>query len=177
MSHSQLFLRLLLRAAWVRKDRALTALLSVAVVATIATAALTIYSDLEGKLSHEFRGFGANVIVSSPAPLDASSMEAIRNTVGQQSQAVPVAYAVASTRDKAPVVIGGTDIKAFRDLNSSWAVRSTGNQGTGVLLGSRAAESLSPKGGPFDLSYGDHALLVEPEIVFNSGSDDDSRIY
>ena len=51
MTRSQLLLRLLFKAAWVRKDRALTALISVAVVATIATAALTIYSDLEGKLS------------------------------------------------------------------------------------------------------------------------------
>ncbi|HZI56895.1 MAG TPA: hypothetical protein VFF39_08975, partial [Verrucomicrobiae bacterium] len=63
---SRLLLRLLFKAAWVRKDRALTALVSVAVVATIATAALTIYSDLEGKLSREFRGFGANVIVTRP---------------------------------------------------------------------------------------------------------------
>ena len=64
MNRSQLLLRLLFKAAWVRKDRAFTALVSVAVVATIATAALTIYSDLEGKLSREFRGFGANVIVT-----------------------------------------------------------------------------------------------------------------
>ena len=64
MSRTQLLLRLVLKAAWVRKDRALTALISVAVVATIATAALTIYSDLEGRLSRDFRGFGANVIVT-----------------------------------------------------------------------------------------------------------------
>src|SRR5262249_46280422 len=63
MSRRQLFLRLLVRAAWVRKDRAFTALLSVAVVATIATAALTVYSDLDNKLSREFRSFGANVVV------------------------------------------------------------------------------------------------------------------
>ena len=64
MSRMQLLFRLLFKAAWVRKDRALTALVSVAVVATIATAALTIYSDLEGRLSRDFRGFGANVIVT-----------------------------------------------------------------------------------------------------------------
>ena len=64
MIRAPLLLRLLFKAAWVRKDRAFTALVSVAVVATIATAALTIYSDLEGKLSREFRGFGANVVVT-----------------------------------------------------------------------------------------------------------------
>jgi putative ABC transport system permease protein len=176
-ARGRLFFRLLLRAAWVRKDRALTALISVAVVATIATAALTIYSDLEAKLSGEFRGFGANVIVSSPAPLDAARMEAIRKTAGAQNQVVPVAYAIASSREKTPVVIGGTDIKAFRDLNSSWAVRFGGYAHTGVLLGSRAAETLSPKAGAFDILFGDRSLSVEPEVVFNSGSDDDSRVY
>ena len=64
MNRTHLLFRLLFKAAWVRKDRAFTALVSVAVVATIATAALTIYSDLESKLSREFRGFGANVIVT-----------------------------------------------------------------------------------------------------------------
>jgi putative ABC transport system permease protein len=177
MSRGQLFFRLLLRAAWVRKDRALTALISVAVVATIATAALTIYSDLEGKLSHEFRGFGANVIVTSPNPLDAAQLTAIKNALGPQSQAVPVAYAVATSQSKKPVVIGGTDIKAFRELNSWWSMRAGGYAHTGMLLGSRAAEALSPKAGAFDIFYGEHSLSVEPELVFNSGSEDDSRIY
>src|SRR5215471_13125530 len=79
----RLFLRLLLRAAWVRKDRALTALISVAVVATIATAALTIYSDLEGKLSREFRGFGANVIITKASgPLTSDELAAISKSIG-----------------------------------------------------------------------------------------------
>ena len=82
---NQLLLRLLFKAAWVRKDRALTALVSVAVVATIATAALTIYSDLEGKLSREFRGFGANVVVTkSSGALTPSELAEIRKIVGQR---------------------------------------------------------------------------------------------
>jgi putative ABC transport system permease protein len=175
MSRVQLFFRLLLRAAWVRKDRALTALISVAVVATIATAALTIYSDLEGKLSREFRGFGANVIVSSSAPLDAGRLAAITRAAGPQARVVPVAYAVAGTPDGSPVVIGGTDIKGLRELNSSWAVRS-GQAQTGMLVGSRAFDALF-KGGTIEISYAGHTLTVEPEIVFTSGSEDDSRIY
>jgi putative ABC transport system permease protein len=177
MSRRGLLLRLLFRAAWVRKDRAFTALTSVAVVATIATAALTIYGDLEGRLSREFRGFGANVIVTSPAPIDSSRLEIIRKAVGGQSQVVPVAYAVAANEDKVPVVIGGTDIKTFRELNSWWSMRSGGYAQTGMLLGSRAAETFSPKAGEFEVFYAGRSIRVEPEIVFNSGSEDDSRIY
>jgi putative ABC transport system permease protein len=177
MNRRQLLLRLLFKAAWVRKDRALTALVSVAVVATIATAALTIYSDLEGKLGREFRGFGANVIVTSPAALDPARLAAIKTAAGGQSQIVPVAYAVAAGRDKMPVVIGGTNIKAFRDLNSSWSMSAGGYARTDMLLGSRAAQVFSPKAGAFELTYGGRAMNVEPEAVFTSGSDDDSRIY
>src|SRR5207244_244207 len=65
MSRRALFMRLLVKAAWVRKDRAFTALLSIGVVATIATVALTVYSDLESKLSREFTRFGANAVIAA----------------------------------------------------------------------------------------------------------------
>jgi putative ABC transport system permease protein len=175
---SQLLLRLLFKAAWVRKDRAFTTLVSVAVVATIATAALTIYSNLEGNLSREFRGFGANVIVTSPTVLDSAGLATIRKSAGGQSQIAPVAYVVATGYNKAPVVVGGTDIKTFREMNSSWSMRMGGYEGTtDVLLGSRAAEVFNPNAGAFWISYGGHTYGIEPGFVFNSGSDDDSRIY
>src|SRR5260221_1668412 len=99
MSHkgntSQLLLRLLFKAAWVRKDRAFTALISVAVVATIATAALTIYSDLEGKLSREFRGFGANVIVTrASGALSADELTAVSKIISGNVEVMPMADAI-----------------------------------------------------------------------------------
>src|SRR5215470_8263027 len=108
MSRQRLLFRLLLRAAWVRKDRAFTALISVAVVATIATAALTIYSDLEGKLSREFRGFGANVIVTKASGnLTEQDLAGINKIVGQGGEVLPVAYAVARFPEGRAVVVGG----------------------------------------------------------------------
>src|SRR5947209_5693297 len=141
MNRSQLLLRLLLKAAWVRKDRAFTALVSVAVVATIATAALTIYSDLEGKLSREFRGFGANVVVTKTSGnLSSGELASMRTAVGGSSEILPVAYAVATegTR-KTRIVVGGVDIEKFRNLNSSWSFSNAG-QGT-ALIGSRVDET------------------------------------
>jgi putative ABC transport system permease protein len=184
MSRRRLFLRMLLKAAWVRKDRALTVLISAAVVATIATAALTIYSDLENKLSREFRGFGANVIVSDPHnPLNAYRIALIphalahNTSIASKLQIAPVAYAIATAADGSKVVVGGTDISAFREMNSWWSVRNAGDSHTGVLLGSRAARVLSPQGGAFNLSFGNRQTTLKPEIIFNSGSDDDSRVY
>src|SRR5438309_8985870 len=108
---SQLLLRLLFKAAWVRKDRAFTALVSVAVVATIATAALTIYSDLEGKLSREFRGFGANVVIAkSSGALTPDELASVHKIVGSSGEIVPVGYAITTeTTSKSRIVIGGVD--------------------------------------------------------------------
>lgn len=185
MSRGILFLRLLVKAAWVRKDRALTALLSAAVVATIATAALTVYSDLENKMSREFRGFGANVVVSKPrGTLSTDEIAAVRNVLdgkdaalAARMQAVPVAYAIGTAPDGTRVVVGGTDTAAFRDLNSWWSVRTAGRSNGNALVGVRAAEKLSSNGDPFLIGYGTRQTTIVPEIVFTSGSDDDSRIY
>ena len=173
---SQLLLRLLFKAAWVRKDRAFTALVSVAVVATIATAALTIYSDLEGKLSREFRGFGANVLVTKASDaLTAAELADIRKTVGSTGEIVPVAYAIATeTTSNARIVVGGADVDKLRKLNSSWSFSNAG-QGS-ALIGARVDETLT-HGADLQLSFGKTSAVIKPAGFFHSGSDDDSRVY
>jgi putative ABC transport system permease protein len=173
---SQLLLRLLFKAAWVRKDRAFTALVSVAVVATIATAALTIYSDLEDKLSREFRGFGANVIVTrTSGALTADELASTRKTIGGKGDIVPVAYAIATeTASKARIVVGGANVNELRKLNTSWSFSSAG-QGS-ALVGSRVDETIA-HGADLQLSFGQASTVVKLGAVFHSGSDDDSRVY
>ncbi len=180
MNSRQLLLRLLLKAVWVRKDRSLTALISVAVVATIATAALTIYSDLEGKLSHEFRGFGANVIVTKQqsSPLTPDDLSRIDAIAGVKRLVVPVAYAVAASRGGAKVVIGGADLEKLVQMNSSWSITgwSATGKATQAIVGSRAAEIL-PEGSSINISVGGRTKQFAASPVFHSGSDEDSRIY
>jgi putative ABC transport system permease protein len=173
---SQLLLRLLFKAAWVRKDRAFTALVSVAVVATIATAGLTIYSDLEGKLSREFRGFGANVLVTKTSgALTAGELADIRNTVGSTNEIVPVGYAIATeTISKSRIVVGGADVDKLRKLNSSWSFSQAG-QGS-ALVGARVDETIT-HGADLRLSFGKTSAVIKPAGFFHSGSDDDSRVY
>ena len=173
---SQLLLRLLFKAAWVRKDRAFTALVSVAVVATIATAALTIYSDLEGKLSREFRGFGANVLVTKTSgELTAGELTDIRKTVGRTGEIVPVAYAIATeTTSKARIVVGGADVDKLRNLNSSWSFSNAGRGS--ALVGARVDETIT-HGADLQLSFGKTTAVIKPAGLFHSGSDDDSRVY
>ncbi len=178
MSRGQLLLRLLFKAAWVRKDRALTALISVAVVATIATAALTVYYDLENKLSREFRSFGANVVVTARSgALRPDEISAINSSLRSRGAVVPVAYAIATGPGGTKVVIGGADLTALRDLNSWWSIRNVASGHDGALIGARAAELFSRSGENFPIHFETKTLEIHPEAVFTSGSDDDSRIY
>jgi len=175
MSRTQLLLRLLFKAAWVRKDRAFTALVSVAVVATIATTALTIYSYLEGKLSREFRGFGANVVVTkSSGNLTGDELAGINKIVCNGGEVVPVAYAVANFSEGGKVVVGGADLDKLRKLNTAWSFEERGF-GT-ALVGARVAEAVS-HGGSWQIAYGSIGSSITPQAVFHSGSDEDSRAY
>src|SRR2546423_2961619 len=185
MSRAQLLFLLLLKAAWVRKDRSLTALLSITVVATMTTVAMSVYSDVGAKLNREFRRFGANVIVTTrEGALDAGQLSAIKTTLGSHGEVVPVAYAIVEGPSGAPVVVGGTDLQPLREMNSWWSLTPPIAQGTQqsgsptvAFLGARAAEILSPKGQDIEIRFGDRSLQVHPGAVFHSGSDDDSRIY
>jgi putative ABC transport system permease protein len=171
---------LLFKATWVRKDRALTALISVAVVATIATAALTVYLDLENKLSREFRSFGANVVITKGDNIlttRESELEDIRSFLGTRGTVVPVVYAIVTGPNNTKVVVGGTDLSGLRELNSWWSLRPVAGSGGQALIGVRAAEKLSPAGAAFTVSFGGKTAEVHPDAIFQSGSEDDSRIY
>ena len=89
MSRHAMFVRMMLRAALVRKGRAIAALLAVSVAAGVATAMLNLYVDVQSKLQKEFRGYGANLVVvaknSSSLPPDTLTL-ADRALAGKASQ-------------------------------------------------------------------------------------------
>src|SRR5258708_5212202 len=174
MNRKRMFLRLVMKDAFVRKDRALTALLSVAVVATMATVALTIYYDLEGRLSREFRSSGANVVVSKhDGSFSAAELAKIGAAVGSQGEVVPVAYAIGTMSDGKKIVVGGVDIGKLSKLNSWWSLTPR-DKGL-ALIGARANEDVPA--GPVTLSFAHGSDAISLGTVFRSGSDDDSRIY
>ncbi len=58
---------ILRRSLTYRRARSLSALVALTVSAAVATALLTLYSDLDNKLHKEFRSFGANIVITAPA--------------------------------------------------------------------------------------------------------------
>ena len=106
-----MFLRMMMRAALVRKGRATAALLAVVVAASVATAMLILYVDVQAKLQKEFRKYGANLLIvgQDGAALPANTLTVVDSTLAGQGIAVPFTYAVAKTSQGASVVVAGTD--------------------------------------------------------------------
>jgi putative ABC transport system permease protein len=122
--HTSMFVRMMIRAAILRRGRALSALLAMVVAAAVTTAMLNLYVDTQAKLRGEFRNYGANVVIvaKDSQPLPAGSLAKIESTLGPNALAVPFSYAVARTKDGQAVVIVGTDFTRARRLNRWWNV-------------------------------------------------------
>src|SRR5882724_2683330 len=122
--HTSMLVRMLIRAAVLRRGRAASALFAMVVAAAVATAMMNLYVDVQSKLRTEFRNYGANVVVVAKAgqPIPADALGKIQSAVGPQTLAVPFSYAVARTKDGQSVVVVGTDFARARQLNHWWNV-------------------------------------------------------
>jgi len=123
-AHTSMFVRMLVRAAVLRRGRAASALLAMVVAAAVATAMMNLYVDVQAKLRTEFRNYGANVVVVAKEgqPLPPDTLAKIQSSAGPQTLAVPFAYAVARTKDGQSVVVVGADFARTRQLNHWWNV-------------------------------------------------------
>ena len=186
---SRMFLRMLWRAAAVQRWRTVMARGAMAISATVATALLNLYADAQQKLRAEFRGYGANVVVSAKdgGTLPEQTMREL--TQSKDLRAVPYAYVVArigSDLRGTPVVVAGTDMAAAEDVNRSWwRISDTSEwvgrdpvQGTlAATFGARARKSLAPDGAPVELWFRGRSLKLAPKWTLSTGGDEDNRIY
>ncbi len=157
--HTSMFLRMLVRAAVLRRGRAASALLAMVVAAAVATAMLNLYVDVQAKLRKEFRNYGANVVVAG------------------RGLAAPFAYVVARTSDGKSVVVSGTDFDQVRKLDRWWSVSAWPRAPQDALIGVRAAAVVSRQGKPFDLSFLGHGVHLNPAGTLQTGAAEDSRVY
>ncbi len=173
-----MYLRLLLRAAALRKGQAIAALTAIVVAAAAATAMLTLFVDVQAKLRKEFRNFGANIVVEAKSGgFSAAQIGAIQLAVSGHGLAVPFAYTVARDDKDGPIVVAGTDFELARKLNPWWAVSAWPQASGEALVGVRAASVLSSGSAPFVLRYQGHSARVSPVGTVRTGAGEDSRVY
>jgi putative ABC transport system permease protein len=177
--HTSMFLRMLMRAAVLRRGRAASALLAMVVAAAVATAMLNLYVDVQAKLRKEFRNYGANIVVvaKNGQELPADAVNKIDAALAGHGLAVPFAYVVARTPDGQSVVVSGTDLDQVRKLDSWWSVTAWPNASHDALVGTLAAAVISPQGKSFDLSFQGRTIHLNPAGILRTGASEDSRIY
>ncbi len=183
MKNQLSFGRILRRSLVHRRARSLSALVAMTVSAGVATALLTLYADLDAKLHKEFRSFGANVVVTSPASngaaaLPSDALARVRQAAGADAAAAEFGYAVATTDRGTPVVVAGTDFDAVKRLNAWWQVDAwpAATDANAALLGQRAANFIADEKAVV-LNFADHPLTLHGAGRLRTGGDEDSRIY
>jgi len=149
------------------------------VAAAVATAMLNLYVDVQAKLRKEFRNYGANIVVVAKdgQALPGDALDKVNSALAGHGLAVPFAYIVARTSDGRSVVVAGTNLDQVRKLDSWWSVSAWPNNSHDALLGTRAAAVVSPQGKPFDLSFQQRAIQLNPAGTLRTGASEDSRIY
>jgi putative ABC transport system permease protein len=185
-SRTSMFVRMLVRAAVLRRGRAASALLAMVVAAAVTTAILNLYADVDAKLRHEFRSYGANIVVvgNAGASLPSDALSKVDTILAGRGTAVPFAYAVATTSDGHSIVIAGTDFARVRKLNSWWSVTAwpqpesrDGQAPAPALVGKRAAAVLPSNGKRFDLSFQGRTIGLTPAGTLTTGAAEDSRVF
>ena len=128
-----MFWRFVLSAVKFRWRRLLLAFSGLAVAATLATTLLSVYSDIDRKMRHEFRGYGANLVVA-PAPNSQTvPLKAVTEAERLGAAAAPFLYAVGRIGEER-VVVAGVDFGRAAPLTSYWHVAGRRNAGLGECL-------------------------------------------
>jgi putative ABC transport system permease protein len=197
--HTSMFVRMLVRAAVLRRGRAASALFAMVVAAAVTTAMLNLYVDVQAKLRREFRNYGANIIVvgKNGASLPSKALSQVESALAGRGLAAPFALVVARTSDGQAVVVAGTDFERVKQLDRWWSVSNWPTASTSpasrakdaremghplsypvqALVGVRALSVVSPKNQPFDLSFEGHTVHLSTAGTVQTGAAEDSRVY
>jgi putative ABC transport system permease protein len=177
--HSSMFVRMLVRAAILRRGRALAALFAMVVAAAVATAVLNLYVDVQAKLRREFRNYGANIVLvgRDGASLPPRALVQVESTLAGRGVVAPFGLVVARTSAGQPIVVAGTDFDRVRQLDRWWSVSNWPAAPQQALIGVRALSAVSPRNQPFDLTFQGRTIHLTPAGTVETGAAEDSRIY
>jgi len=159
-----MFLRMLVRAAILRRGRALSALLAMTVAAAVSTAMLNLYVDVQAKLRREFRNYGANIVVigKDSTSLPGDALAQVDDALAGRGIAAPFALVVARSASGQSIVVVGADFTRVPLLDRWWSVSHWPSSTGQALVGVRAVSAVTPKNQPFDLSFQGRILHLTP---------------
>ncbi len=140
-----------------RKSRMITALLAIAMGATVLSGLVTIYYDIPRQMGKEFRSYGANMLVmpaDSEKGITDQQFQSITAMVPDEKLigVAPYIYQNAKINEQ-PYIIAGTDLQGARKNSPYWLIHGDWpEQSRQVLLGREIAKAIN-------LSVGDRFTI------------------
>jgi len=167
MEKRNMYLKMVLASLSRRKSRMITALLAIAVGATILSGLVTIYYDIPNQLGKAFRSYGANMLIipnGNGEKIDTKQLESIESIIPKEKRVGIAPYIYQNTKiNEQPYIIAATDLEGAKTSSPYWLVNGEWpNETREGLVGNEIAKAL-------DLSVGKKINLVTPKI--NGGDD------
>ena len=144
------FLKMIFYSLLRRRLRMLTALLAVAVGATIISGMVTVYRDVPEQLGREFRAYGANLLIvprGDVSTFNVAVIEQIRNLLVDREVVgiAPFLYERLEI-NKQYILTGGTDFEQIQKVTPYWQIEGRYPQAgqREILIGANLAQIFSP---------------------------------
>jgi putative ABC transport system permease protein len=178
-------LRQLMRAG---RGRLILALVAVTSGAAVCSALLGLDLDAQRKLTHEFRAFGANVVVSPPGSSDQATLDGadVMSKIDAVSTpavvaAAPFLYVVGEVGGS-PVIVAGTWLDEVARMDSWWSLDgqwiASRDDAARCLVGRVAARQLGlAPGSQVDVGSGAQMVSLTVAGVVNAGGTEDNQIF
>lgn len=153
-----MYLKMVMASLSRRKSRMLTALLAIAMGATILSGLVTIYYDIPKQMGKAFRSYGANLLViptGEDEKISYEQLKEIEEVIPADKRVGIAPYIYQNTKiNEQPYIIAGTDLEGAKASSPYWLINGDWpSQTRQVLVGNEIAKAL-------DLSLGEKISLV-----------------
>lgn len=159
---NEFYLKIVFSSLIRRKSRMITALLAIAMGATILSGLVTIYYDIPRQMGKEFRSYGANMLVIPSDPekkINDEQLSKINSTI-PKSKIVGVApYIYQNCKiNEQPYMLAGTDLKGAKENSPYWLIHGNWPENKReVLIGNEISKQL-------DVKEGDKIIINTPKV-------------
>ena len=161
-SKDKFYLKMIMTSLARRRARMLTALLAIAMGATILSGLVTIYYDIPRQMGKEFRSYGANMLVIPTNPdkkITNDQLDEIKSLIpsGKLVGQAPYIYINARINEQ-PYMLAGTDLKGAKENSPYWLIDgSWPEKSREVLIGNEVSKAL-------ELKEGDKIIINTPKV-------------
>ena len=161
-SKNKFYLKMIMTSLARRRARMLTALLAIAMGATIISGLVTIYYDIPRQMGKEFRSYGANMLVIPTNPdkkITNEQLDEIKSLIpsGKLVGQAPYIYTNAKINEQ-PYMLAGTDLKGAKENSPYWLIDGLWpEKSREVLIGNEVSKAL-------ELKEGDKIIINTPKV-------------